>query len=79
MTTEAANDPATPEPLMATIKVTCATVGLSKTTIYRMIEAGDFPKPIMVGRRALWPMPRLKEWRRKLMEANPDERFDQAA
>lgn len=78
---QAANDPIAPDPqpLMATIKATSKFVGLSKTTIYRMIESGDFPRPIMVGRRALWPFTRLQEWVRQQVAAQPDQRFDQAA
>lgn len=75
----AVTHPPEPEALMAPIKLTCALVGLSKTTIYRMVEAGDFPKPVLVGRRALWPVSRLQEWRRQLVVANPDKRFDRAA
>ena len=29
--------------------------GVSKPTIYRMIERGEFPKPAKIGRTSLWP------------------------
>jgi excisionase family DNA binding protein len=64
---------------LATIKRVCAMTGLSKTTIYRMIRDQTFPKPVMVGRRALWPVSRIHTWVRLQVEASPDERFDHAA
>ncbi|MGH8082926.1 MAG: helix-turn-helix transcriptional regulator [Lysobacter sp.] len=64
---------------LAAIKRVCAMTGLSKTTIYRMIRDGTFPKPVLVGRRALWPVSRIHTWARQQVEANPDERFDHAA
>lgn len=30
-------------------------VGLSSSTLYRMIERGDFPRPVKIGRAARWP------------------------
>jgi len=30
-------------------------VGLSSSTLYRMIERGDFPHPVKIGRAARWP------------------------
>ncbi|HSD16832.1 MAG TPA: AlpA family phage regulatory protein [Thermomonas sp.] len=64
---------------MATVSRVTRIVGLSKTTIYRMIEEGTFPKPVMVGRRALWPFTRLESWTRQQVAASPDKRFDEAA
>jgi len=64
---------------LAPIKRVTAMVGLSKTTVYRMIAEGAFPRPVMVGRRALWPVSRIHAWARQQVEADPDERFDQAA
>lgn len=64
---------------LAPIKRVIDMVGLSKTTIYRMIADGTFPKPVMVGRRALWPVSRIHAWARMQVEADPDERFDKAA
>lgn len=64
---------------LAPIKRVTAMTGLSKTTIYRMIREDTFPKPVMVGRRALWPVSRIHTWARQQVEASPDERFDHAA
>lgn len=30
-------------------------IGLSRPTIYRMIKAGEFPRPVRQGRTSAWP------------------------
>ena len=35
-------------------------VGLSSATLYRMIERGDFPCPVKIGRAARWPASEIK-------------------
>ena len=36
---------------------------LSKTTIYRLISKGQFPKPIKITtRRVAWPESNINEW-----------------
>lgn len=83
MTDHAANasneSEASAQPLSVTIDRVTKMVGLSKTTIYRMINEGEFPKPVMVRRRALWPVSRLNEWLKQQVQASPDETFDKAA
>lgn len=38
-------------------------VGLSRSTIYSMMAASEFPKPIQIGRRAVgWPESSIQEW-----------------
>lgn len=37
--------------------------GLSRSTIYRMMEKGDFPKSTPLGERAIgWSMSEVQEW-----------------
>ncbi len=37
--------------------------GLSRSTIYAMMAAGDFPKPILLGRRAVgWTETDITAW-----------------
>ena len=37
--------------------------GLSRSTIYTMMTAGEFPKPIRIGRRAVgWPEGWICDW-----------------
>lgn len=37
--------------------------GLNRSTIYEMIERGDFPKPVKIGARVIaWPEAEIQEW-----------------
>ncbi|QCP87440.1 AlpA family transcriptional regulator [Cereibacter sphaeroides] len=37
--------------------------GLSRTTIYRLMAEGKFPKPVKLTSRAVaWPESRISEW-----------------
>lgn len=37
-------------------------VGLRRTTIYRMISAGEFPRPVVVGGASVWPESEVTDW-----------------
>ena len=38
-------------------------VGLARSTIYRMMEAGTFPRPVKIGQRAVaWPESDIERW-----------------
>lgn len=37
--------------------------GLSRSAIYRMMRAGEFPTPLQVGQQAVrWPEPEVAAW-----------------
>ena len=37
--------------------------GIARTTIYRLMRAGQFPEPVRVGPRAVrWPERELENW-----------------
>ena len=41
--------------------------GISRTELYRMIESGEFPRPLQLGPRMLaWPAPVYEDWVRSL-------------
>ena len=41
-----------------------ADVGLSRSSIYRMIEAEEFPRPIRIGKRAVaWRASDIEQWK----------------
>ncbi|HCE92405.1 MAG TPA: transcriptional regulator [Acidovorax sp.] len=45
------------------MKELCQTYGLSRSTIYRLVEAGRFPKPIKISAKAVgWISTDLDEW-----------------
>ena len=38
-------------------------VSLSRVSIYRLADSGDFPHPIRVGPRAVrWPLREIEQW-----------------
>ena len=38
-------------------------LGISRSTIYRLMEDGDFPRPIKLGRRAVgWKSEDIDDW-----------------
>ena len=40
-----------------------ADTGLSRATIYRLMEAGEFPQSVKIGLRAVaWPSSEVQEW-----------------
>lgn len=37
--------------------------GLSRSSLYAMMDAGDFPRPVRVGKRAVaWPQSAIENW-----------------
>lgn len=37
--------------------------GLSRSSIYEMMERGEFPRPVRIGRRAVaWPESKIVAW-----------------
>jgi len=45
------------------LKDVMETTGLGKTTIYKYIEQGNFPKPVELGYRAVgWIESEISEW-----------------
>ncbi|WP_083265630.1 MULTISPECIES: helix-turn-helix transcriptional regulator [Pseudomonadaceae] len=56
-----ASQPATP--LLLRLPSVCALVGLSKSQIYRMIRAGEFPVGISLGANSVaWPAEQVHAW-----------------
>ena len=38
-------------------------LGLSRSTIYRMMQDGEFPRPVKIGRRAVgWSSKEIERW-----------------
>ena len=50
-----------------------ARCGLARTSIYRMMRAGAFPKPLRVGARAVrWSETEIEQWLSKRPRAEGD-------
>jgi len=48
-------------------------LGLSRSTIYRMMNHGEFPRPARIGRRAVgWRSSDVEEWLKALNEVSSD-------
>ena len=47
-------------------------IGLARSTIYRMMNKGEFPKPVKIGRRAVaWPESEIERWIAERPAADP--------
>jgi prophage regulatory protein len=52
--------------LFACLPVVLSVTGLGRSTVYRMVADGSFPRPIRLGRRAIaWRWTDLDEWSRQ--------------
>ena len=48
-----------------------STIGLSRSTVYLRIAEGTFPRPILLGTRAVgWLQSDIEEWLRQRIEQN---------
>jgi prophage regulatory protein len=53
-------------------------IGLSRSQIYRMVSAGDFPKPYSLGGRAVaWLESEIDSWIKDKVQAAADGRGGQ--
>jgi prophage regulatory protein len=48
-------NPIAPDVQMLRIDGVAKRMGISKPTVYRMIERGEFPRPAKIGRTSVWP------------------------
>ncbi len=44
-------------------------VALSRPTIYRMMDRGEFPRPVKVGPNSLWVKQEVDDWMKAQMAA----------
>ncbi len=44
-------------------------VSLKKPTIYKLIQKGEFPRPIKIGRSSLWSMDEISEFLNNKMKS----------
>ncbi len=45
------------------LKVVCARTGLGRSSLYKAIEKGEFPKPVSIGKRAVaWRSDEVDQW-----------------
>ena len=51
-------------------------VGFRKSKIYQLIESGEFPPPIKIGRSSRWLSSEVQDWIYKLAKQN--QRLEQS-
>lgn len=62
----------TVEPLLYRMPDVLRMTGLGKTKIYEMMQAGQFPRPLKLGPRAIgWRPQDLKDWVNSLEQQAP--------
>ncbi len=50
-------------PMLLRLPSVCALVGLSRSQIYRMVKAGEFPAAVQLGANSVaWPAERVSAW-----------------
>lgn len=54
--------PDDPAPKLLKLPQVCRRVGLSRTTIYQLVAAGTFPKPIKIRSTSLWATRQVDAW-----------------
>lgn len=42
-------------------------VGVKKTKLYDMVQAGEFPRPVKIGKSSVWPDSVIREWQEEKM------------
>jgi len=41
----------------------CSELGVSRASVYRLLESGGFPKPLKLGKRAIgWERDHIQQW-----------------
>ncbi|MBD8257496.1 AlpA family transcriptional regulator [Pseudomonas fluorescens] len=62
-------------PLLLRLPGVCALVGLSKSQIYRLIRAGEFPSGVSLGANSVaWPAEQVYAWVAEKISASTSQR-----
>ena len=45
------------------MKDVCSELGVSRASVYRLLQSGSFPKPLKLGKRAIgWERDHIQQW-----------------
>ena len=55
------------------ISEVCQMLGRGRSSVYRAIQSGEFPRPVRVGGSARWPLSDVQSHIRELIEAQLGE------
>ena len=62
------------------MKDVCSELGVSRASIYRLLESGSFPKPLKLGKRAIgWERDNIQQWVKSLRSARQTEQAEGAS
>ena len=50
------------EEKLLTLKEVVDLVSFKRSTIYKFIRQGSFPKPLKIGRSSRWKMSEIRQW-----------------
>jgi prophage regulatory protein len=52
----------------------CSELGVSRASVYRLLQSGSFPKPLKLGKRAIgWERDHIQQWIKSLRSARQTE------
>ena len=58
----------------------CSELGVSRASVYRLLESGGFPKPLKLGKRAIgWERDHIQQWVKSLRSARQTEQAQGAS
>jgi len=65
----------TADALLWTLSTLKKQIGISRSSIYQQIQAGDFPEPVKLGRSSRWLAKEIRAW----VNAKAEKRTHQKA
>ena len=58
----------------------CSELGVSRASVYRLLQSGSFPKPLKLGKRAIgWERDHIQQWVKSLRPARQTEQAQGAS
>ncbi len=49
-------------PVLLTAEEVAAMLGISERTLWRLLSAGDVPRPVRFGRNTRWRLVEIRDW-----------------
>ena len=61
------------------IRDVCSELGVSRASVYRLLQSEGFPKPLKLGKRAIgWERDHIQQWVKSLRSARQTEQAEGA-
>ena len=66
--------------MISRIKDVCSELGISRASVYRLLQSGGFPKPLKLGKRAIgWERDHIQQWVKSLRSVRQTEKAQGAS